>query len=623
MPYLRLVTLVLLVEVLITALAGLGLYYGFSIFPISLPTATGGAADSQAGGITATLPMYMPSLSDLKVPYTFLPSAKQEWGVAALFVSAALLGLQSFVRGMYLGGIKGWVLGRSAVPLIACGRMYFQAMMAWSVFQAVTGLLTLALSVIFIPLGFIIILILFLYSLTPYLIVLQDLSFGEALAKAPRVFRQSFRKLLPLALLAILCTFMISFTKLLPSVFGYAVPLLTYALVGTWLLIELMGQLKTHLRLAREEVPRLPLKAIDTKRAAVFLWVLLLAGSPVAGGLAAFGQHLNAFHLAEKNQYSGVSFFNSLSDVFYSTEQQYTTYEWRAGDYHISMNIPDLSGKRDELRGTANIRWRVNQEVRSVNGNIAHTNVEPVTMNSRLVYRLEREIAKDGSVYYSSLNGFASIIPAGGHSREPLSVQMMVSGDGSSIYVLQHPTRFDASRVFRVSENGKYFIPQTNEMNPMDFQTYWFTKEHRPENIFAMLASKNENIDFPAFNGAFEALAAAMQEADGRVVVEILEMLRRGNVHVKAPDWDEQEWTRYLRNQYEGADVEQIMKLVTRAGAQSSYMRRELADRSSEKTAVYQIEVHYPKTVLRFHYEESKEDRKPLSVSIEMEDENQ
>lgn len=119
MAYLRLITIVLMFEAVTAAAVGLGIYLGVAMFPFS----PGGSA-AQPSGLHATIPLYMPALSDLKIPYTLFPPGKQEWGGAAGLASAVMLVLQSFVRGMYLGGIKGWVQSRAAVPLIACGRKY-------------------------------------------------------------------------------------------------------------------------------------------------------------------------------------------------------------------------------------------------------------------------------------------------------------------------------------------------------------------------------------------------------------------------------------------------------------------------------------------------------------------
>jgi hypothetical protein len=220
MAYTRLIVLVMVFEVLITAIVGLSVYFGFSVFPFSQSSGTASGINIQSVRFHATIPLYMPSLSDLKIPYTYLQVGAQTWGISTFLISAVVIGLQSFIRGMYLGGLKGWVLNRKIVPLLPYGRRYFGVMLAWSIFQNGIGALIVFLAAYFFPVGIIMMITLMFFSLTPYLIVLQNITFGEALAKAPGVLRRYFGTLLPLALLAIFCTLIISLFRLLNASLG-------------------------------------------------------------------------------------------------------------------------------------------------------------------------------------------------------------------------------------------------------------------------------------------------------------------------------------------------------------------------------------------------------------------
>lgn len=192
----------------------------------------------------------------------------------------------------------------------------------------------------------------------------------------------------------------------------------------------------------------------------------------------------------------------------------------------------------------------------------------------------------------------------------------MVSGDGNNIFVLQYPTNLDISQLFRVSGDGRYLIPGTSQVNPMNIHAYWFAEEHQAKDVFGLLDSKNKENDMPTLNRAYLGLSAAMQEGDGRMVVEILETMRRGNVNVKAPDWDEREWTDYLRRRYEDLGLQKMLEFVTKAGVQGSYQATELSEKSNEKTGTYRLEVPFPNDTLPIIYEESKEDGRLLSVMI-------
>ncbi|MBP1964195.1 hypothetical protein J2Z65_003418 [Paenibacillus aceris] len=620
MAYTRLIVLVIMFEVLITAVAGLGVYFGFSIFPYFQSQATGSAV--QTVGFNATIPLYMPSLSDLKIPYTYLQSGAQAWGITAFLVSATIIGLQSFVRGMYLGGLKSWVLNRKIVPLVTCGRRYFGDMAAWSIFQSVIGTFIVFLAAAFSPVGLVLMIALLFYSLTPYLTVLQNITFSDALAKAPRMFRRYFGTMLPLALLAMLCTLVISLFRSLTPPWGYAVPLFAYACIGTLLIGELMRKLAAKLLLDGEQVQDHPqdqtLGEIRPRRMVNATIVLLVPLLIAAGIFAVSGKHLSAFEMRSKKQFDGISYTTNFSDVFYASSQKYTAYEWQTSDYSIAISLPDLSGdqKPDELRGIADITWQVNEEIRTVNGNSTQIDVKPIMRKSRLMYRLVRETASNGSFYYSSMRGSASILQGGERMREPLSIQIMVSGDGSHIFAMQYPARFGIAQVFRVSDDGRFLIPGTSQMNPMDFHAYWFTAEQSTENLLDLLAAKNKPNDIATINRAYLALACALQEGDGRMVISLLETMRHAGVSVKAPDWDERTWTNNLHDRYKGASLQMTLDLLTKAGVQGSYESKELLDKSDEKVGVYRFEVPFPDGMLPITYTESKNDGKLLSLNV-------
>ncbi|WP_150272937.1 hypothetical protein [Paenibacillus tepidiphilus] len=609
MAYIRLMVLVLAFEVFITVVLGLGIYYGFSIYPYAQAAAAG--TEGQYF-FHITIPLYMPSLTDLKVPYTYLqPGAGIE--LLTIVISVAVAVLQSFVRGMYLGGLKGWALKGKAVPLIACGKKYFIDMIAWSFLVTVFGWVTVFLSAFFFPLGLALMVVLMLYSLTPYLIVLQNITLTEALAKASRLLRRYFSSLLPLTILALLITFLASIFRPLPAPWGYAVPLLIYVSAGTWVLSELLKKLTEKLRRDGEKVPGMPFTEVRPRRGARALLVVLVPLLITAGIYGATGRHLSIFASGSTEQLPGVSYHANFSDVFYASDQMYTAYEWEAAPYSLAVTLPDLSGERKprELQGIADITWKVREDY-----NVMHSGATEVLHKNRIMYRLVRETARDGSVYYSSMGGSAAILPGGEEPREPLSFEMMVSGDGTHIYVLQYPSRFESAPVFRASEDGRYLIPLTSQMNPDDFRMYWFTAEHSQENVFELLEAKNNTNYITTLNRAYLALACAMQEGDGRMVAELLRTMRESGVQVSAPDWNADTWTDDLRGRYQGAGLERTLELLSNAGIQGAYGSAELADQSDDNTAVYRVEVPFPAGPITILVQESKVNGKLLSVDI-------
>ncbi|CAN7672536.1 hypothetical protein [Paenibacillus sp. LjRoot56] len=620
MAYIRLIVLVLFVEVMITMAVSFGIYFGFSIYPYTLTTNTPSGAAVQSAGFNATIPLYMPSLADLKVPYTFLKVATPSWGAAAFLVSAVLMGLQSFIRGMYLGGLKERALNQEKVPLLVYGRRYFGDMIAWTIFQFVAGAAMIFFAAAFFPIGIILIIILMCYSLTPYLIVLENISFSTALAKATGTFRRNFGAMLPLALLAMMCTLIVSLFRSLTSPWGYAVPLLAYACVGTLLIGKLMTILAVKLRINPEQQSTMqPRDEIPTHSLVNVVVVLLIPVLLFTGIFTASGNHLRMFDFGKKKQIEGISYLTSFSDVYYASKTRYTAYLWQSAEYSLAIKLPDLTGDRkpDELRGIAEITWRMDENNRRLQGTSLQTAENSNIHKSQLMYRLVKETAKDGHVYYSSLRGSSSILPGDVEPHEPLSVQIMVSGDGSQIFVIQYPTRFDISPVFRVSDDGKYVITGTSPVNPMDFHTYWFTADQSTDHMFNLLAAKNQWNDTAMFNRAYLALASAMQEGDGRTVVKVLETMRKSGVDVIAPDWDIQTWTTNLHRRYQEASLPNFLELLSKAGMQEGYKVTEISNNSEDKVGVYRLEVPFPDGVIPIMYKESKVDGKLLSINIE------
>lgn len=618
MAKLRLISLIIMFEVITTALVVLGIYYGFSIFPFFESSFTTGNSAAQSMSFNATIPLNMPTLTDIKVPYTHLQSGTESWGIVSIILSTAFVVAESFVRGMYLGGLKGWAQQQKTVPLLACGRKYFKGMLAWSIFQLVIGLLTFFLAAVFFPIGIILIIALMFLALTPYLIVLQDISFSEALSKAPRTFWRYFWSMVPLALLALICTFVISLTKSLTTPWGYAIPLVAYAIVANWLIGEFLKLLIVKLEVSNEKIPEQPFPEVRTSQISIFATSLLILILITGGVLSTSGKFFSVFDWGSKDRLKGISYNANFSDIFYSSDQRYTTYQWMAGNYHIDMQLPDLSNddKPQQIRGIVDITWQINEEVRTLHGNHTNIDVQPFTRESKLLYRLVQETALDGTIYYSSLNGSASIIQGSENALEALSVQVMVSGDGQNIFVLQYPSNLNISQVYNVSNDGRYLIPRMSHYNPMYIHTYWFSKEHTVDQVIKLLSSKNQSNDVNSLNSINMSLAVAMQEADGIKVLSILDMMKKNDINVNGPDWDESEWTDYLRKQYEGASLQQTLDYVSKVATLFNYEASEVSEKSNETITTYLIEVPFPNETLTIHFEENKDDGRLMSITV-------
>ncbi|MFB9329452.1 hypothetical protein ACFFSY_26235 [Paenibacillus aurantiacus] len=618
--YLRLIVLVLAFEVLVSAVIGLGIYAGFSVFPYSQAAVTAGQAAGAAGqttGINATVPMYMPTLADLKVPYTLLEPGPATWGIVSILCAIALIVLQSFVRGMYLGGLKAHIQGRH-VSLVACGRRYFPVMVGFAGMQTATGLLVVMFAMAFFPLGLLMMLAMLLFALAPYLAVLQELPLGHALAKSPRTLRRYVGEWLPLALGALLFTVILSLFRALPQPWGYAIPLLVYGGGGTLLIAALMRNLDARLRAEGEPVPMLPLPEKKERRSAAYGWAALALALVAAGVFASSGQHLNALDFGGKERMAGIAYGTNFSDAFYASDQQYTTYLWESGDLEIAMRLPDLrngDGPK-ELRGIADIRWSVDELVHTRVGMGTTAEMRPVQRESKLLYHLVRDTASNGTPYYSSMNGgHIALMPGKASPIQPFSFHITVSGDGRDISLLQYQQGMDEPLLFRMSEDGRYILPGTSTSNPQNVKVYWFSDERRTDDVFELMAARNRINLMPKTERGYLLLAAALQQGDGRMVAELLGMMRQRGVTVSAPERDASGWTAELRRLYQGASVEETLPFITKAGEQNAYPLQEQTGGDVNRR-IYRIEVPFPNGTLPIVYEESA-DGSLIAIKVE------
>lgn len=200
--------------------------------------------------------------------------------------------------------------------------------------------------------------------------------------------------------------------------------------------------------------------------------------------------------------------------------------------------------------------------------------------------------------------------------RKPLSVEMIVSGDGSNVFVMRYPTEYDGSQNYRVSDDGRFLTMRTSMVNPDDFRTYWFRESHDVEPVLDLLAAKNRS-DYISYNYSLETLlAAALQEADGKMVLEALELMKELNVLLDVPDWDEDTWTKVLRGLYEEARLDEALEVLTHAGIQDGYQAYVYDDGTDEDRIMYRMNVSFPKDTLTIEYEVSREEHQLQSLKV-------
>lgn len=609
----KLAALAMLADVFLSALIGIGVYWGFSVYPYWMP------ARQAAEGITfnMTIPLWMPSIQDLRTPLTFLQS-ESENGIPLTIVFSLLAAVViSFVRGMYLGGMNGLVSYKS-VSLWNCGRYYFKRMLGWTIISALaTGIATLITAVLG-PLGFAFMLILFFYSLTPYLIVLHNIGLWEALSRAPSIFRRYFRRLFSLALSAALLTLCISFFNGVPKPYNYFIVMLIYSMAGSALIRELMNRLAYLMKRDLAWLSQVPVPLAGESRLGKTGSYLLLFVLPLLGIAFASGFHLQALDWKSKQDWHGIAYGTGISEALRVSNQQYTSYFWEQRTYDLELSIPDLSdGHRPaEIRGFGHIRWNVNKDVITrISSNTTQHRIEPALVEDTFYYRLKRVQSDDGTYYYSSREGAIGTLAVYRKQHEPLSAVMTVSGDGRNVFLLQHPARFDPWQAYLVSADGAFLIPKSSQINPTDFKYHWFSRDLQKEDIFRFLQDKNTQNFYDRKERAFALLAAALQEADGNMVTRLLDAMRANEVNVIAPAWDAAQWTAKLRELYSGADIAGMLPYLTKAGETTGHAAEQLSEQDG--ITKYRIRVTFPDGTAVIAYTENNRDLKELTVEIE------
>lgn len=621
MKFSRLIVLVIAFEVFITCMVMLGIYFGFSIFLV-YP-----AIGSSDGNVTRTefsfsVPMYMPSLEDLKVPYTNLAANVMQWNPISYILIVAVMLIKSFVRGMYLGGLKSAVLEKKTVPLLIVGRHYFKRMLGWSIVQLLISGIAIVAVIIFPLLFFLAFLIPLIYILTPYIIVLFDCSLKDALAKAPGMLKRSFWRLFPLTLQAMICGLIVGMSKMLPAPLSYIVPLVGSTVLGTLLIAALLRKL-VELMLEQPVKFTMNVQHVEVKESKA-QHVLLLLSIPVFifVGTSAFtglGLHAMQIGVGKEERLNGLSYYADFSDVFYASKHSYTTYDWKDGNYVMDISLPDLSKdtKPKEIRGIAKVVWTKDVQKKTVDGNHTFFSVIEEPRTSTIMYHLIQQSTNDGSLYYSSDNGAVSVIGIEKDTYKPLSLYMMVSGDGEEAFIIQYPTEQNISGLFEISENGKYTVMYTSHTNPHDIKPFWFSKSHQSiHNVLDMLSFKNKNSSFNSTYNVQKLLAAAMQEADGRMILNILNTLQLQEVAVDVTDRTEEQWTSYLRDQYNHTDLYSSLQFLSKSGIQNGMEEKEVEELSSEEFVVFDLFVPLPSGTITIQTRYDREDFTLQSLKV-------
>lgn len=221
----RLVIIPLIVNVIQTFIGALGIYFGFTTFSFY-------HFDTQ---FPYGIPLVNNEILSIYGPYT------NNWLLTSIATLVILL-IKSYALSMYLGSMKCFLEGPdNTYSILKIAPYYFKRMILFSIIELLFSSLIFLLTHIFWPLAIIVILVVLLFSLTPYIVVLEDSSVMDAITKSPKLLLRNFGSLLWIALVSLILIILLTrFPIANPKVEYYIVSLL-YSFIGTTMIYAVMN----------------------------------------------------------------------------------------------------------------------------------------------------------------------------------------------------------------------------------------------------------------------------------------------------------------------------------------------------------------------------------------------
>ncbi|MDR4888896.1 hypothetical protein RGU12_15395 [Fredinandcohnia sp. QZ13] len=258
----RLIIIPLIVNVFLTFIGTLGAYAGFSILYFSN---------------SYTVPFGIPLIKDVIFP---LQGLTINWLLTSIATIIILL-LKSYALSIYLGSMKCFLVGPdNTYSILKIAPYYFDRMVRFSIIEFFISGILFIISNVFLPLALLGILIVLFYSLTPYIIVLEDTTIRDAIARSPKLFLKNFGAIFFIALISLILTFLIREIPFTDKKMEYYVVSLLYSFIGTILIFAVMFCL--HKSIYTFSLP--PKKVIKSRKLFLPLWIVALL-LPLLGAL--------------------------------------------------------------------------------------------------------------------------------------------------------------------------------------------------------------------------------------------------------------------------------------------------------------------------------------------------
>lgn len=606
------------IQVMFSFLLGFGILLGFDFQPAS--SLNVGDTHESDMLFQITLPMIIPMIEDMHQSLTFLPSIGSESWLLSVFMFIIYHVILSFAISIYLGSMKKIFVPGShhKQSFIQLGAHYFGRIFLFQIFFYLLMLASFFLLTNFWPVGIILLFVSMIFSLTPYIIVLEDIALGDAISASSKYLKRYFIRFIPLALGALFTTFVFStFLFNLSEATKYYVVLIVYTFIGSGYIAAFMYLLNRCIK-GDKVAQDIRFQGQDPHWKNIMIAILIII-LPLLGAKFANGEHVVVLPLKKSHTITeGIAFQSNWSDPFYGSDQSVTTYGFEKNDaFELTMPLPDgKSGKRG-IYGRGKVTWKVDQEKMEKVGNSTTYWGEEVIVDSKFIFRLNRT-SHQGNFYYTSANGGFVKLLKQYQFDEPTNMEIFVMNDGEDVFVFQYKERFDPYDVMRVDEDASYFIPATSEYNPDDYKYFWFSKEPMTKDrLIDFLHAKNKELTHigggPNYYDYENIVAVFLQEADGDALMQFEEESSYADVKTNISSRTADQWIKVINELYGDIDLTTFLTYINQANMYEGYEKIGWDDRETNE---YQLIVPFPNGNIVIHC--VREDGNLVELEIEL-----
>lgn len=221
----RLVIIPLIVNVIQTFIGALGIYFGFTAFSFY-------HFDTQ---FPYGIPIVNNEILSIYGPFT------NNWLLTSIATLVILL-IKSYALSMYLGSMKCFLEGPdNTYSILKIAPYYFKRMILFSIIELLFSSIIFLLTHTFWPLAIIVILVVLLFSLTPYIIVLEDTSVMDAIVKSPKLLLKKLGALLWIGVVSLFLTTLLTRLPFANLIVEYYIVSLLYSMIGTTMIFAVMN----------------------------------------------------------------------------------------------------------------------------------------------------------------------------------------------------------------------------------------------------------------------------------------------------------------------------------------------------------------------------------------------